>query len=69
MCGYQNLIRYVGVIRFIFMFSNFYWLDFTQQNMCCISKIHNETSTKTRNKNQAFLDFIMFIESACLLHA
>ena len=49
----------VGVIQFVFIFSNFYWLDLHNEDvMCCISK---STMSKTWIENQMSL----VIGSAC----
>ena len=64
----RYVIRHVGVVWFVFMFSNVYQVDLHNEAYVVLA-MYNESSTKTglRIEDWTSLDLVMVITSACLL--
>lgn len=65
--GLNSSIRYVGVVRFVFMFSNFSRVDILKQNVCYISRSIRKHQQKSDGKVDLSLDLVAVIIKCTLV--
>lgn len=65
--GLNSCIRYVGVVRFVFMFSNFSRVDILKQNVCYISRSIRKHQQKSNGKVDLSLDLVAVIKKCTLV--